>query len=204
MNRLVSRLTAGAMFALFGLAVPTAARAVTITIFTDRTAWEAALGAATIQTEDFSDGIFNDGSVASNAGSISGGQWTDVIDTSPVKTTQWSFNSPLTAWGADWNLDFGNVNLHNQGINLFIQNGGSIGVPSFPTLHDDYEGFFGFISDTPFSDVIVFPGPGGGVNEIYHMDDMSFVAAVPEPSGLILLGLGFGALALLRKGRRED
>src|SRR5262245_15804853 len=204
MNRLVSRLLAGAVFALFGLAVATPARAVTITIFTDRTAWEAALAGQTIQTEDFNDGVFNDGSVTSSAGSIGGGDFHDVVDTAPPKTTGWTFNSPLSAWGADWDLDQGNENQHDQGINLFIDAGGSTPIFSFPTLHDDYIGFFGFISDTPFSNVSVFADLGGGVNEIYDMDDMSFVAAVPEPGSLILLGLGFGALALFRKGRRED
>jgi hypothetical protein len=208
MNRLVSRLTAGAMFALFGLAVATPAQAVTITTFTDRTAWEAALAGQTIQTEDFNDSVFNDGSVTSNAGSFTGTNWHDVIDTAPSKTTTWTFNSSLTAWGADWDLLQGAMAQHNQGINLFIDAGGSTLIDSFPFLSDDYIGFFGFISDTPFTNVSVFPGTplqgAEGVNEIYDMDNMSFVAAVPEPGSLILLGLGFGALALLRKGRRED
>src|SRR5262245_26028748 len=96
--------TAGAVFALFGLGVASPAQAVTIITFTNRALWLAALGSATVNTEDFNDSVFNDGSVATSTGTFTGTEWHDVIDTSPFKSTDWTFNSPLNAWGADFNL----------------------------------------------------------------------------------------------------
>lgn len=190
--------------AMSGFVLATPAEAVGILTFTNKAAWLAALPATagTLYTEDFNDGVFNDGTVTSQGGgAILANQWADTVDTNPNWQTQWTFDNPLIAWGAEWNLIPGNA---GQGLNILIGfNGSTQGVLPFnPTIPNTTTGFsfFGIVSDSSFTSVIVQADGQAGQNQAYQMDNMVYV---PEPSSLILLGLGFGAMALIRK-RRSD
>ncbi len=64
--------------------------------------------------------------------------------------------------------------------------------------------FLGFVSDTPFSEVTIAAGTGFS----YTLDTLLYGDAaavkpgngqVPEPTSLVLLGLGFVGFQLLRK-----
>ena len=74
-----------------------------ITVYTDRTAWESAVGA--YMQESFEDATLNPGvSVVSSNGFVdtTNQWWWDVVDEG--ETTTWSFNAPIIGWGGYWDL----------------------------------------------------------------------------------------------------
>jgi len=106
------------------------------------------------------------------------------------------FHQPVLAFGAD----FVSSGLMNFGVGLTGTRGNEI-------IEGPPEGaqFFGFISTKPFDGIsFLFAGPQG-FNASVSLDNVS-AAAVPEPSSLMLLGVGASVLAVycarrLRRGR---
>ncbi len=168
--------------------------------FTDRLAWEAAVG-GTFSEETFSSGSTT-GFTINEVGSghstgISGGVYHDrtVLDTA---YTNYNFNSLITAFGANWDLTPGGA---GQGLQLYI--GNELVAPQIANTYTG--GFFGVVSTTAFSFVSVHSGSFSGSAETHDVDNLVFTSAVPEPESyaLMLAGLGLmGAIARRRKAKQ--
>jgi hypothetical protein len=184
-----------AAFFLVALAVPITAHA-TITTYTDRTAFTAALGGASSTTETFDtartfvvgDNLYNGidfritGSVGGN--NIAGG----ILNGDEFTTTSvdYLFSTPIFALGADFNGA-----RTASGLNWTIN---GIVTPVFNASPGT--GFFGIISTDPFSLVDVTSGPPP--NEIYSLDNFTY-APVPEPSSVAFLIVGFAVVVLFTR-----
>ena len=69
--------------------------------------------------------------------------------------------------------------------------------------YDFVAGFFGVIADTPFDSVTFEEGSNEPNlrNETFDMDAARFVASVPEPAVLALLGIGLAGICIQRRRR---
>lgn len=182
-----------------------------LTVYTDRAAWEAAVGANPIFVEDFNnlatgeiaDGatldtgiiqITRDGSPNGADGALAispGDQFGNFDGTNhldgetgimPGESVDFGFNgSSVFAFGADWVSPFS-----GDGIALEVGNE-LILLDSIAGLD---AGFIGFVSDSAtFSTISVVGTPEDiTFQELWQADNVSY--AVPAPSALALLGLG--------------
>jgi hypothetical protein len=189
------------LFVLIFLAAPMVAHA-TITTFTDRATFLAALGAASSTTETFDTaqafalgsnfyhGInFQVTGTSVGGNNISGGILNGDEFTS--SSIDYLFPMPIFALGADFTGA-----RTSSGFNWIIN-----GITTQIFSAAPGTGFFGVISTDPFSMVDV--SGGAAPNEIYSLDNFTF-ASVPEPSALTFLTFGLailGALAFSR-GKR--
>jgi len=174
-----------------------AARAVAITVYTDRTQWEVAVGGQFL-TEPFADDQLNAGVsyVSAESGHINPAQecYQDVLASQSQNEpmTTWSFVPQITAYGGDWTLGgpggSGNSLLvYIDDLSIYV---GAIG--------NSYGGeFWGFTSDVAFTLVKLVGGLGTNQQD-YSLDDMTY-SPVPEPMRLSLLAAG----ALLLACRRQ-
>ena len=114
-----------------------------------------------------------------------------------------TFDTAVTAFGFDWRDT--DVSDGYELVVLGNSIGGSISAVPYPRTSGT--GFFGFVSDTPFSSVLLRQVQRGGVLEDMSMDNVRFsAAAVPEPASLAVFGIGaciagFGAA---RRRRSEE
>jgi len=190
--------------------------AATVSVFTDRVAWESALTGTPIITETFSnpiaaaDIITLDSGIVSTAipsglgsvyNSVSVGRYQGYtcLDSSPCP------GNPPTEY--DWALpfatnaiggDFFELNSFN-GLKIDIDSLGFIGTNIANTIGGK-DGFYGLISDTLF-DNIAFRCAADGCGDQYSIDDFS-VAAVPVPAAVWLFGtalIGFIGFSKRRK-----
>lgn len=164
-----------ALILSLALAAPVLAAA---TVYTDKSAWEAAVGAYV--TEDFSDATLNPGvSVVSDNGYVTGGLWWDRVDDGDwvnntgheIWTTTWTFAVPIYAWGGTF--DAYNPGGPGSSIRVTYIDGTSVVVGIVTNTTADT--FWGFVSDEPFKQVhledaclIV------EACETYEMDDMVY------------------------------
>lgn len=193
--------------------------AATIQPFTNQTTWQTLVGG----TITFSFNNFNASSgpttislTPTNTNGFSGlngGLWRDLLATgtlpNPVESSvpsttlvSWS-GGPMTAVGGDWNTA-----IFNEGgkINIVLNlvGGGTQLVQTIGPIN----GFFGWISDTPFDSFVLstnnnlfdnFDRPYG--IEHYTLDN--FQIAVPEPATLSMVGLLLLGLGGIRRFRRS-
>ncbi len=144
-----------------------------VTIYEDKTSWEYAL-AGQFQTEDFTDALLNPGIsyVSSESGNINTqfGYYHDVLmsesQNSPM--TVWSFAPPITAFGGTWTL--GGPGGSGNYLMVYIN-----GLDNFVgIISSNYNGdFWGFISDTPITSVLLVGGTGSN-QQIYKLYDMVY------------------------------
>lgn len=172
-----------------------AVRAVTVTIYTDKTQWESALGGQFL-TEDFADSQLNDGVsfVSTESGHINPAEecYQDVLASQSQNEpmTIWSFSPEIAAYGGDWAL--GGPGGSGNSLLVYIADF-SLYVGA---ISNNYGGeFWGFISDTPFTSVRLVGGPGSH-QQNYRLDNMVY-SQVPEPAAMSLLTLG--GLMLIRR-----
>ncbi len=195
------------------IALMLAGQASAVTIkYTDRSAWEAALGSATIMTEDFdsitaaniTSGTTSIGMLsieAVNAGgltkiddgtgvrNINGSNYLQLItDDDPVRSAILHLPDSAFAWGMDYNQ-------YGSGDQTYV---------TFSDIVADTVGphgasaFVGYISDIEFNE-IQFTDPHPSL-AIIGMDNFSFVeSAVPEPATLALMGLGLAGIGFRRR-----
>jgi hypothetical protein len=176
--------------------VPSFASVVT---YTDRAAFESALGFVFV--EDFTGNTLHIpglsyvspvGQIGQPVGMASGSdQFNDQV-VHQTRFTTWTLPNLATGFGANWDLSPGGP---AQGIQFFLDGVTLVGseVPSSYT-----GGFFGFISDTPFQSVSYDGGTQSAGVETYIMDNLTFNA--PEPGTFVLAAAGL-ALVMLRRRR---
>jgi len=170
-------------------------------LFTDRYSWEAAAGSYKQEAFD-SLPLNSDLNIWSTKGQVGNGVWTDTVG--PVDfgfggSSSWfRFTTPINAFGADWYTSGSFfdppllVLFGPEILNLFGPNFGQfIGVVAT-------EEFSSFVVDAPF---------GSTIQITYTMDNLVYgntLSTVPEPSTMLLLGAGFGGIALLKRKSRKQ
>ncbi|GGE18900.1 hypothetical protein GCM10011360_04600 [Primorskyibacter flagellatus] len=186
------------------------AGAATVTQFTDRTAFTAAMESSFTETfEDFSlDGGLH--IAGGNAVLLDFGPFSQAIrlrgNPNPtVGPVLYTFGGPVTGFGATFNIS---LNGLGGGLKVEVFSGVTM-IAAFPdAITTGNAQFFGFTSDTAFDrvEVMVRDLPVL-ISEIHTVDDVIFGqaikpdAAVPLPAGLPLLAGGLAALAALRRRR---
>jgi len=187
---------------------------VTMTIFTDKAAWSQAAGGQ-FATETFADNVLHDPGLTYTTvmGSIALERWRDVLNVTsshPAMTT-WQFNPSVTAYGGTWTLG-GPGGSGNSLVVSLPEYGLTVG-----RITSSYYGdFWGFVTDTPFSQVRLQGGTGSN-QRMYFLDDMVYgggllaaansqglvistaMVATPVPPSVWLLG---GALLVIWRRRR--
>lgn len=148
------------------------------TVYTDKSAWEAAAGAYV--TEDFSDATLNPGvSVISDQGYVTGGLWWDLVDDgdwfnnigNETWTTTWTFAVPIVAWGGTF--DAYNPGGPGSSIKVTYVDGTSAVVGYISQNTSDT--FWGFVSDEAFTQVRLEDAEWlVEAAETYEMDDMVY------------------------------
>jgi len=169
--------------------------ATVVTVYTNKTEWENALGGQFL-TEDFSDDQLNDGVsfISTESGHINPamGYYQDVLASGSQNDpmTTWSFTPEIVGYGGNWTL--GGPGGSGNSLLVYIADS-SLYVGA---ISNSYGGeFWGFISDTPFASVKLVGG-GGTNQQNYQLDNMVY-SQVPEPVALSLVILG--GLAMLRR-----
>jgi hypothetical protein len=169
-------------------------------VYTDKTAWENALGGQFL-TEDFADDQLNAGVdfVSTESGHINPAQenYQDVLASTSQNEpmTTWSFTPEITGYGGNWTL--GGPGGSGNSLLVYIA-GDSTAVGA---ISNDYNGgFWGFTSDTPFTSVKLVGG-GGTHQQHYSLDNMVY-SPVPEPGSLWLFSGGLMGLLAWRRGKR--
>ncbi len=170
----------------------TTAGAATVTMYTDKAAWENALSGLYL-TEDFSDDQLNAGVsfVSTESGHINPAQqcYQDVLASQSQNepTTTWSFAPQINAYGGIWTLG-GPGGSGNSLLVYILDFSQYVGAISNSYSNE----FWGFVSDTPFTSVKLVGGSGTN-QQNYSLDDMVYTP-VPEPTMLGLLACGTPAL----------
>lgn len=167
------------------------------TVYTDKIAWENALGWQFL-TEDFAGGVLNNPGVSfvtnEQGGGINPGLevYQDVLASTSQNEpmTTWSFTPQIIAYGGDWTLG----GPGGSGNSLLVYIGSDL-VGSIP---NSYGGeFWGFISDTPFTSVKFIGGPGTN-QQRYSLDNMVY-SPVPVPAAVWLFGSGLIGLVVVAR-----
>jgi hypothetical protein len=193
-------------------------------VYTDRSSWEAAV--ATFSTEDFG-GVADTGELAADVehtlglltfsytGAPNVGRpavTSNHFDADPTQAVDGGgTNSPgphvfdlpysVPAWGAD----FDNA---STGALLDITMAGET-IALIDYLPSPGTGFFGVISDTAFSRIIISAGTERvTADELFSMDNVSFggqaETPVPEPTSLLLFGTGALVVAARMRRRKQQ
>ncbi len=142
--------------------------------------WQAAVGSWA--TEDFEDGVVGPGlNVVSTNGYIytqaSGNDlWYDQLDYPVGPTTTWTFANPIVAFGGTWDLgSTGNdpiIGGPGSHIQVRMMDGSWVDVGVINNSYIDV--FWGFVSDTPFTQVRLQAYNDDGWIERYTLDDMVY------------------------------
>ena len=174
----------------------TATAGASVTVYTDKTEWDNALLGGQFLTEYFEDGILNTGVsfVSTESGHINPAEenYQDVLASQSQNEpmTIWSFGPQITAYGGNWVL--GGPGGSGNSLLVYIEDSSLFAG----TISNSYNGgFWGFISDTPFTSVKLVGGSGSN-QQNYRLDNMVY-SQVPEPATMSLLGLG--VLVMIRR-----
>lgn len=185
------------------------ASCLTITVYTDKTAWADAVGGP-YGTETFTDKVLEPGvTYTTTKGLISPkGYWHDTLTSGSYypSLTIWQFAPDIFAYGGVWTLG----GPGGSGNSLVVTLGDS-GVTAGTINSGFYGEFWGFVSDAPFSSVKLVGGTGTN-QMVYFLDNMVYapvlaaenvsflaprVAAVATPLPGAFWFVGPGLLALL-------
>jgi hypothetical protein len=173
-----------------------------VTVYTNKSAWAAALGNI-YSTETFDSGPFNTyGSIvlnpeiniiANNHGFIPNTSltWHDQIDSNDP--TIFNFQDSIQAFGADWDLTSYWIGTPNPLV-LSLNN-----VPVTPSITQN--GFFGVISTTPFTSAKI--SLGGGAYSNWDINNLVY-SPVPEPSLVLPVIVAFAAMLFVFIKRRKN
>jgi hypothetical protein len=174
--RKLPALSAALVLLTLGVATTGAA---TVTVYTDKTEWENALDRLFL-TEGFADDQLNVGVSfdSTESGHINPMQecYQDVLasESQNEPMTTWSFVPQITAYGGNWVL--GGPGGSGNSLLVYIADL-SLYVGAIPNSYNG--GFWGFISDTPFTSVRLVGG-GGIHQQNYSLDDMVYAPVALE------------------------
>ncbi len=202
----------GAVAAYAGLA------SAQLMVFTDRGAWEAALGGASVFTEDFNaqtPGVIADGATLDTGllqitrnGSPNGGDGLLEIEpggnfgnldgttflsgetgVEPHERVEFGFNgNSVFAFGGDWFSPFS-----GDGIALDIDGE----IVRLDAISGFDSGFIGVVGSGAFGSVAIVGNPDAVTfQELWSVDNISY--AIPTPASVAILGVG-GLIAARRK-----
>jgi hypothetical protein len=162
-----------ALTLVLSMSLAGAAIGATVTIYTDKTEWVNALKWQFL-TEDFTDELLNFGLsyVSSESGNINTkfGYYHDVLMSASKNQpmTTWTFTPKITAYGGTWTL--GGPGGSGNSLLVYMDD---LDHPA-GIISSNYNGdFWGFISDTPFTSVLLLGGSGRN-QQTYKLDDMVY------------------------------
>jgi len=178
--------------------------------YTNQTDWEAALAGRPIRSGDFpTTSVPLTGATvvgygitltfpANHGGMTTGGDgWRgDVHTFGDPAFNLITFDSPIDAFRGSFDVG---TDFPPPGQAIFLRFGDG---PSFKLARDDHKpGFFGWMSDTPVSQIMVT----GNDNLYYQASSVQFVPAVPEPATVwtVLALIGVVGTTKLRQRRRD-
>ncbi len=150
-----------------------------VTIYTDASAWQAAVTGVTFE-ESFDDATLECGlSVMSDVGVINSGRFNDRVTRSGGESTTFHWNLPVDAIGGIWDLSPGGP---GQGLALTaeVHSGGTVSLYEIPNTTQG--GFVGFVSDMPIDDLVIRAGTQSGVAETYNLDGLRWAEAAKTVS----------------------
>lgn len=168
------------------------ASAATITVYTDKAAWSQAVSSQ-YTTETFTDNVLHDSGLTyiTVMGSIALERWRDVLNitsNNPAMTI-WRFEPQITAYGGTWTLGGPGGSGNSLVVTL-----PELGVTAGRISSAYYGNFWGFIADTPFSQVQLAGGLGSN-QRMYILDDMVYSPVLPA-GNTILYSLPAGATVI--------
>ena len=157
-----------------------AANAATVTVYTDKSAWEAAVGVPH-ETETFADESLEPGVsfFSTESGHVNPALevYQDVLASQSQNEpmTTWTFTPQITAFGGNWTL--GGPGGSGNSLLVYIEDTQTlVGI-----IPNSYGGeFWGFISDSPLSAVTLVGGTGTN-QQTYTLDDLVYTR-LPTPS----------------------
>lgn len=183
------------------------------TIYTDRAAWESAVGSFTTETFDkdipnadvitFGNGVVSKGVGGIELNEVFFGLYVGDLDTSDdfpplFNEIRWTLPSPVVAFGADW---FSTATGSGLTISGDFDGTGLQTLSFASVLGEPGTGFLGILGTAPFTEIIFReerPIDRGIGDEVFLVDNFSLAAAppvesVPEPTvlaGLAVVGAG--------------
>ena len=172
------------------------------TVYTNRAAFEAALGSFYLDPFTGNAISTTGASVATSTpltGSFGSGRWNDRVVQGGDKTT-WSFAGGITAFGGDWDLSPGG---QGQGLEFLVNwSGGSSSLVGAEVPNSCAGCFWGFTATASMASIEVRGGTNpAGSAETYNFDNMT-TNVVPEPGTYTLLATGLvGIFAVARRRR---
>ena len=155
---------------------------------------------AIVVNEDLNDNVWDGATISFVGGGhtglgVAGGKFGDRITT--TNSTVIDYARPILAFGADSFMSDAN----NNSLGLIINTDSGPVPVEVPNSHAF--DFFGFISDTPFSQIILTGGTQGGPVEEYMVDDVVTAQPIPIPApGILLAGVAIAGLAAGRLRRK--
>jgi hypothetical protein len=214
-----------AILAIFGAAAVTmiaAGSAEAFTVYTNRSAWEAAVGSITTETFStnianastitFANGIQSTGIGGFEENAVEAGTYSARVDTSgefpeDFNQIQWLFPAPVVAFGADW---FTTATGSGLTVSGNFDGTGTQTISFRSTLGSPGDGFLGIVGSTPFTQVLFAEETATSnniVEEVFQVDNLSTAttaAAVPEPTTMAGLGLASLGLAAIRRKQKQQ